>query len=122
MAIFLIDKIKPKNNGTFAMVDAVDVEMSNGQRLEEFLEALAESAGELDIDYEANLAFDTAELVVGVTDEPVVPDEPDDGNDSDSGKLDSPIIRLVVEDTDGYGDTPAILGVAILGRTILGQY
>jgi hypothetical protein len=35
MAIELISKIKPKNNGTFAMVDASDVEMPNGKRLSE---------------------------------------------------------------------------------------
>lgn len=33
MAIELIDKIKPKNNGSFAMVDAGDVEMEDGTRL-----------------------------------------------------------------------------------------
>ena len=33
MAIELIDKIKPKNNGSFAMVDAADVEMPDGTRL-----------------------------------------------------------------------------------------
>ena len=33
--IELISKIKPKNNGTFAMVDASDVEMPNGKRLSE---------------------------------------------------------------------------------------
>ena len=33
MAINLIDKIKPKNNGGFAMVDAEDVEMTDGTRL-----------------------------------------------------------------------------------------
>lgn len=33
MAIDLIDKIKPKNNGSFALVDAVDVEMPDGTRL-----------------------------------------------------------------------------------------
>jgi hypothetical protein len=35
MAIELISKIKPKNNGTFAMVDAADVEMPDGTRLSE---------------------------------------------------------------------------------------
>lgn len=35
MAIELIDKIKPKNNGNFAMVDAIDVEMADGTRLED---------------------------------------------------------------------------------------
>ena len=36
MAIDLIDKIKPKNNGKFALVDAVDVEMPDGTRLSEW--------------------------------------------------------------------------------------
>ena len=33
----LISKIKPKGGGTFAMVDAADVEMADGTRLEEAL-------------------------------------------------------------------------------------
>ena len=33
MAIELISKIKPKNGGNFAMVDAEDVEMPDGTRL-----------------------------------------------------------------------------------------
>ena len=36
MAIQLIDKIKPKNNGSFPMVDAEDVLMPDGKRLSEF--------------------------------------------------------------------------------------
>lgn len=36
MAIELISKIKPKNNGDFPMVDAEDVEMPDGTRLSEF--------------------------------------------------------------------------------------
>lgn len=36
MSIYLIDKIKPKNNGNFPMVDAADVEMPDGTRLSEF--------------------------------------------------------------------------------------
>lgn len=36
MAIYLIDKIKPKNNGTFPMVDAEDVLMPDGTRLSNF--------------------------------------------------------------------------------------
>lgn len=36
MAIELIDKIKPKNNGSFAMVDAEDVAMPDGTRLSEY--------------------------------------------------------------------------------------
>lgn len=56
MAIELISKIKPKNNGTFAIVDAVDVEMPDGRRLSEMVftvktqeeyDALVE-AGEVD--------------------------------------------------------------------------
>lgn len=35
MAIELIDKVKPKNGGAFAMVDAADVEFSDGTRLPE---------------------------------------------------------------------------------------
>lgn len=36
MSVELIDKIKPKNNGNFALVDAADVEMPDGTRLSEF--------------------------------------------------------------------------------------
>lgn len=36
MAIELISKIKPKNNGNFALVDAADVEMPDGTRLKDF--------------------------------------------------------------------------------------
>lgn len=36
MAIELIDKIKPKNNGSFAMVDAEDVAMPDGTRLSDY--------------------------------------------------------------------------------------
>lgn len=35
MSIELIDKIKPKNGGTFSLVDASDVEMPDGTRLSE---------------------------------------------------------------------------------------
>ena len=37
MAIELIDKIKQKNNGTFKLVDAIDVELSNGQDVDSVL-------------------------------------------------------------------------------------
>ena len=37
MSIELIDKIKPKNNGSFSLVDACDVEMADGTRLEDRL-------------------------------------------------------------------------------------
>ena len=36
MPIPLIDKIKPKNNGNFALVDAIDVEYKSG-RLTDYL-------------------------------------------------------------------------------------
>ena len=36
MAIELISKIKPKNNGTFPLMDAADVEMPDGTRLSDF--------------------------------------------------------------------------------------
>lgn len=39
MPIEIIDKIKPKNNGSFPLMDAADVQMPNGERL---TEALAE--------------------------------------------------------------------------------
>lgn len=37
MPIEVIDKIKQRNNGNFKLLDAIDVEMQNGQSLEEFL-------------------------------------------------------------------------------------
>lgn len=37
MAIELVSKIKPKNSGSFALVDAEDVEMPDGSRLLEKL-------------------------------------------------------------------------------------
>lgn len=40
MPIELIDKIKPKNNGSFALIDAEDIEVSGGTRLTEKLEQL----------------------------------------------------------------------------------
>lgn len=67
MALKLYDKLTP--SGDFALIDAADVELENGMRLDAFLQALAESAGELDIDYEAHVAFDTSEIVVGVTED-----------------------------------------------------
>lgn len=42
MAIELIAKIKQKNGGTFKLVDACDVELSNGQDLQSFLDNLSE--------------------------------------------------------------------------------
>lgn len=44
MSIELIDKIKPKNGGKFALVDAVDVEMPDGTRLSDLVPLLEEIA------------------------------------------------------------------------------
>ena len=43
MSVEVIDKIKPKNNGGFALVDAADVEMPDGTRLDEVLENVSGS-------------------------------------------------------------------------------
>lgn len=56
MAIELIDKIKQKNNGQFKLVDAIDVELSSGQSVQEFLDAL-------DFD---NVTVDLTDYVKGV--------------------------------------------------------
>ena len=45
MAIEVIAKIKQKNNGTFKLMDAVDVEMSNGQDLQTYLDNLEVGEG-----------------------------------------------------------------------------
>ena len=47
MAIDLIDKIKPKNNGSFALVDAADVEMPDGSRLSDWKGGSGGSAGSI---------------------------------------------------------------------------
>lgn len=44
MAVEVIDKIKPKNGGSFPVVEAVDVEVSEGLRLPEALDAKANTA------------------------------------------------------------------------------
>lgn len=43
MAIELIDKIKQKNNGTFKLVDAIDVEVENGSDLQSTIDQLEEN-------------------------------------------------------------------------------
>lgn len=45
MAIELIDKIKPKNNGTFPMVDARDVQVSDDERLDAALARISSQTG-----------------------------------------------------------------------------
>lgn len=47
MAVEVIDKIKPKNGGSFPIVEAVDVEVSDGVRLPE---ALARKAAQTDLE------------------------------------------------------------------------
>ena len=42
MAVEVIDKIKPKNNGNFALMDAADVEMPDGTRLDDTVKKLQE--------------------------------------------------------------------------------
>ena len=46
MAIELIDKIKQKNNGTFKLVDAIDVEMSNGNDAESAINDISKQISE----------------------------------------------------------------------------
>lgn len=46
MAVVVIDTIKPKNNGTFPVVEAVDVKVTNSQRLDA---ALNEKANQSDV-------------------------------------------------------------------------
>lgn len=43
MAVEVISKIKPKNNGSFFIVDARDVETQEGKSLEEKLNEIKES-------------------------------------------------------------------------------
>ena len=43
MAVEVIDRIKPKNGGSFPIVEAVDVEVSEGLRLPEALAAKADA-------------------------------------------------------------------------------
>ena len=37
MAIYIIGKLKQKNNGKFALLDAADIEMPDGTRLSEYI-------------------------------------------------------------------------------------
>lgn len=71
MSIELIDKIKPKNNGTFALVDAHDVAMPDGTRLDTWegsgdiptFDLVKMGLPEIDVEGEAvTLEADTAEI------------------------------------------------------------
>lgn len=72
MAIELIDKIKPKNNGSFAMVDAEDVAMPDGSRLSEFSQTPVFDLGALGMgaltlpESNATLETDTAEIMAAL--------------------------------------------------------
>lgn len=58
MAIEVIAKIKPKNNGDFALVDAKDIELPDGSRLSDAnIGGNGETVAELDIFPEQELAF-----------------------------------------------------------------
>ena len=46
MAIELIDKIKQKNNGTFKLIDAIDVEMANGSDAESTINSISKQISE----------------------------------------------------------------------------
>ena len=48
MPIQVIDKIKQKNNGTFALMDAADIEMADGKRLDEKAEEIAKKFENVD--------------------------------------------------------------------------
>ena len=54
MAIELIAKIKPKNNGNFSMVDAIDVEMKDGSDLQTTIDILKENSST----YENEFSFE----------------------------------------------------------------
>ncbi len=49
MPVEIVDKLKPKNGGNFALVDASDVEMPNGDRLDAAFEKIHYSSGLPDV-------------------------------------------------------------------------
>lgn len=57
MAIELIDKIKPKNGGSFSIVDAVDVEMPDGTKLSDQLVIKAVSELPKDAEEHPNVIY-----------------------------------------------------------------
>lgn len=68
-----------------------------------------------------------AEMLQSGGSSPDFPDDPDEPDIPEVKKLETPQIQLVTDDEpdvpiDPGEKTPAILGVAILGRTILGDY
>ena len=57
MAIYLIGKLKQKNDGKFALLDATDVEMPNGTRLSEYLNTVFKPISQTE--YDAIVESDT---------------------------------------------------------------
>ena len=99
MAIELISKIKPKNNGQFFLVDATDIDVYSGNENSIYPETSLANVlinQILNIDYENQLAFDVTEIIFNQTGE--LPD-------------DSPVQVAVT----------AKLGQATLGQLILGH-
>jgi hypothetical protein len=47
MAIELISKVKPKNNGTFKLMDAVDMEMADGKNCQETIDGILQQLEDL---------------------------------------------------------------------------
>lgn len=45
MAIEIISKLKPKNGGTFTLMDAADVETAAGRRLQEEINDMQDAIG-----------------------------------------------------------------------------
>lgn len=45
MAIEIISKLKPKNGGTFTLMDAADVETASGRRLQEEINDMQDAIG-----------------------------------------------------------------------------
>lgn len=65
MAIELIDKIKQKNNGTFKLIDAVDVEMSNGSDAESTINDISKKLNEHMENHPSGEGTATANVHVG---------------------------------------------------------
>ena len=79
MAIELISKIKPKNNGQFFLVDATDIDVYSGNENSIYPETSLANVlinQILNIDYENLLAFDVTENIFNQTEEELPNDPP----------------------------------------------
>lgn len=69
MAIELIAKIKQANNGTFKLLDAIDVELKDGSDLQSTVDFLKENSSSLELDGELtsdyNISVNTKEVSEG---------------------------------------------------------